>query len=106
MSSGQLQQRNRVALPRAEVPRLLRRFVDSMRAARLSPDDHASAASLLAPAEYELWARLVPHYQVHTVRVAKVTRSKFARTAYEDDGRCLGAPRSPDAGKLERNLAS
>jgi len=105
MSSGQPQQSNRVALPRAEVPRLLRRFVDSMRAARLSPDDRAWAASLLAPAEYELWARLVPHDQVHTVRVAKVTRSKLAGTAYEDDGRWLGAALMHDVGKLEANLA-
>lgn len=105
MSSGQPQQSNRVALPRAEVPRLLRRFVDSMRAARLSPDDRACAASLLLPSEYELWARLAPHDQVHTVRVAKVTRSKLAGTAYEGDGRWLGAALMHDVGKLEANLA-
>jgi hypothetical protein len=51
--------------------------------------------SLLAPAEYELWARLAPHDQVHTVHVAKVTRSKLAGTAYEGDGRWLGAALTP-----------
>jgi hypothetical protein len=83
----------------------VRRLVDSARAARLSPDDRAWAASLLTPAEYALGARLVPHDQVHTVRVAKVTRSKLAGTAYEGDGRWLGAALMHDIGKLEAKLA-
>jgi hypothetical protein len=105
MSSGQPDQGNRVALPRAEFPRLLRRLVDSLRAAHLSFDDRAWAASLLAPAEHALWARLAPHDQVHTIRVARMTRSKLAGTAYEDDGRWLGAALMHDVGKLEPNLA-
>jgi hypothetical protein len=103
--SGQPAEENRAALPRAEFPRLVRRFVDSARAARLSPDDLAWAASLLTPAEYALWARLAAHDQVHAVHVAKVARTRLAGTAYEDDDRWLGAALMHDIGKLEANLA-
>lgn len=103
--SGQPAEENRAALPRAEFPRLVRRFVDSARAARLSPDDLAWTASLLTPVEYALWVRLAAHDQVHAVRVAKVTRTKLAGTAYEDDARWLGAALMHDIGKLEANLA-
>jgi predicted hydrolase (HD superfamily) len=106
MMSGQPAEESRVALPRAEFPRLIRRFVDSARAARLNPDDLAWAASLLTPAEYALWVRLAAHDQVHAVCVAKVTRSKLAGSAYEDDGRWLGAALMHDIGKLEANLAT
>jgi hypothetical protein len=105
MSSGQPAEENRVALPRAEFPRLLRRLIDSARSARLSYDDRAWAASLLMPAEYALWARLAPHDQFHAVRVAKVTRAELAGSAYGDDSRWLGAALMHDIGKFEANLA-
>jgi hypothetical protein len=105
MLSGRPAEENRVALPRAEFPRLLRRLADSARAVRLSPDDRAWTESLLTPAEYALWARLAPHDQVHAVRVAKVTRAKLAGSPYEDGGRWLGAALMHDIGKLEANLA-
>jgi len=106
MMLGRPANENRAALPRAEFPRLVRRFVDSARAPRLDADDLAWAASLLTPAEYALWMRLAAHDRVHAVRVAKVTRGKLAGSAYEDDSRWLGAALMHDIGKLEARLAT
>jgi hypothetical protein len=103
--SEQLAKGNRVALPRAELPRLVRRLIDSTRAPRLSLDDRIWVVSLLTPAELELWTRLGSHEKIHAVRVAKATRSKLAGTAYENDDRWLGAALMHDIGKLEANLA-
>jgi hypothetical protein len=103
--SEKLAEGNRVALPRAELLCLVRRFIDSMRAPRLSLDDRAWVVSLLTRAELELWAGLGSHDKVHAVRVAKATRSKLAGTAYENDSRWLGAALMHDIGKLEANLA-
>lgn len=93
--------------------RLLRRLVDTMRGTRASATDQAWVASVLEPAELDLWWRLSAHDQHHGVEVARAVERRLAGTIYAGEGRWLGAALLHDVGKagasldtLERALAT
>ena len=94
------------ALPRARLGRLLRRLADTVRGARVSASDQAWVASVLPPAELDLWARLSGHDQHHGVQVARAVERRLAGTTSGGDGRWLGAALLHDVGKAEAGLGT
>lgn len=94
------------ALPRARLKNLLRRQVDALMRVRASPADQAWAASLLEPAELDLWRRLSGHDQHHSIEVARGVERRLAGTQYAGDGRWLGAALLHDIGKVVAGLGA
>jgi len=92
------------ALPRARPLNLLRRQVDALKRVRPSPDDQTWVASLLQPAELDLWRRLSGHDQHHSIEVARGVERRLAGTQYGGDGRWLGAALLHDIGKMVAGL--
>jgi hypothetical protein len=93
------------ALPRARAGYLLRRQVDALKRVGASPADQAWVASLLLPAELDLWRRLSGHDQHHSVEVARGVERRLAGTPYEGDGRWLAAALLHDIGKMVAGLS-
>ena len=94
------------ALPRARLRRLIRRLAETVRGAHASASDQAWVASLLQPAELDLWSRLSGRDQHHGVQVARSVERRLAGTPYAGDARWLGAALLHDVGKVEAGLGT
>jgi hypothetical protein len=92
-------------LPRARLTNLFRRQVAAARRLRVSAADQAWAASLLQPAELDLWRRLSAHDQYHSVEVARGVERRLAGTEYAGDGPWLAAALLHDIGKVAAGLS-
>lgn len=78
----------------------------ALREPRLDPADEAWAASLLTPAELDLWATLSPHDRLHSVQVAREVERRLAPTEHASDTRWLAAALMHDVGKARPVLSA
>jgi hypothetical protein len=94
------------ALPRARLTNLFRRQLAALKRVRASPADLAWVASLLQPAELDLWRTLSGHDQHHSIEVARSVERRLLGTPYAGDGRWLGAALLHDIGKVVAGLSA
>ena len=93
------------SLQRASLRVLAKRLIGTFHRARLDAAEQAWVRSLLTREEFDLWLKLSPHDQRHSVRVAQAVRRRLAATQYAGDLRWLSVAIMHDIGKLESNLA-
>jgi hypothetical protein len=93
------------SLPRAYLKVLARRLIDTFHRAPLTAAEQTRVTSLLTRDEFDLWSRLSPYDQSHSVRVAQGVHRRLAVTQYAGDPRWLSVAIMHDIGKLESNLA-
>jgi hypothetical protein len=93
-------------LPLATWRLLARRLISAVGEPRLDPADEAWAASLLTPAERDLWATLPPHDRSHSVEVARRVERRLAPTVHSSDTRWLAAALMHDVGKARSDLST
>ena len=84
---------------------LTSRFVRSLWPGPVRPADRDWAASILTPAEFELWRRMPNHDQRHSAAVARRVDAALAGTADADDPRWLEAALLHDVGKVDAELS-
>jgi len=87
----------------ARAAHLTKRFVGSLRPARLSSDDAVWAAEQLLPAERELWAQMSPADRRHALGVA---RDVERRLGVEATRAVLAAALLHDVGKIDAGLGT
>ncbi len=87
----------------ARAAHLTKRFVGSLRPARLSSDDAVWAAEQLLPAERELWAQMSPADRRHALGVA---RDVERRLGVEATRPVLAAALLHDVGKIDAGLGT
>ncbi|MGD0291203.1 MAG: hypothetical protein ABSC63_16290 [Candidatus Binataceae bacterium] len=92
------------SLPRAYLNVLAGRLIDTFHRAPPAAEQ-TWVMSLLTREEFDLWSRLSPYDQSHSVRVAQGVRRRLAATQYAGDLRWLSVAIMHDIGKLESNLA-
>jgi hypothetical protein len=92
------------ALPRAYLKVLAERLIDTFHRAPQA-DEQTWVKSLITREEFDLWSRLSPYDQSHSVRVAQGVHRRLAVTQYAGDSRWLSVAIMHDIGKLESNLA-
>ena len=92
------------ALPRAYLKVLAERLIDIFHRAPLAAEQ-TWVKSLLTREEFDLWSRLSPYDQSHSIRVAQGVHRRLAATQYAGDSRWLSVAIMHDIGKLESNLA-
>ena len=93
------------SLPRASFKVLAKRLIGTFHRAPLEAAELEWVRSLLTREEFDLWLKLSPHDQRHSVRVAQAVRRRLAATQYAGDLRWLSVAIMHDIGKLESNLA-
>src|SRR6266849_604685 len=93
------------ALPRAYLKVLAGRLIDTFHRAPIAAAQQTWVKSLLTREEFDLWSRLSPYDQSHSVRVAQGVHRRLAATQYAGDLRWLSVAIMHDIGKLESNLA-
>jgi hypothetical protein len=86
------------------VRHLARRFFGALRPGGPSPDDAAWVATVLEPAEHDLWQRMPAHDRRHAVAVARRVEAALAGTSDDGDERWLAAALLHDVGKLDSGL--
>ena len=93
------------SLPRASFKMLAKRLIGILHPAPPEAAEQEWVRSLLTREEFDLWSKLSPHDQIHSVRVAQGVRRRLAATPYAGDSLWLSVAIMHDIGKLESNLA-
>jgi len=93
------------SLPRASFKMLAKRLIGIFHPTPPAAAEEAWVRSLLTREEFDLWSKLSPHDQIHSVRVAQGVRRRLAATQYAGDSLWLSVAIMHDIGKLESNLA-
>ena len=93
------------SLPRASFKVLAKRLIGTFHRADLEAAELEWVQSLLTQEEFDLWLKLSPHDQSHSVWVARGVRRRLAATQYAGDSLWLSVAIMHDIGKLDSNLA-
>ena len=93
------------SLPRASFKVLAKRLIGTFHRAPLEAAELEWVQSLLTQEEFDLWLKLSPHDQSHSVWVARGVRRRLAATQYAGDSLWLSVAIMHDIGKLDSNLA-